>query len=105
MYKTDMEISGPIGEVVHLDVEVDLILTRASTLPSGVWGRPELYDLGGGPEFEISGIRVIGGTVEKPVIKLFTVREFEAFFPLGERILDNAFEWAMEREEQFHEYD
>lgn len=104
-YELPIDLIGGSDDDKALDVEIDLRIIANSVAPSGMYGGPpECYDPGSGAEFEIDEIRVIGGTPEKPVTMKFTPQQFEAFFPTGEAILDQAFERASNNEGDFCEY-
>jgi hypothetical protein len=103
-YETEVIIFDHEGnEVASHPLTVEIELVTPSTAPSGMYGPPEFYDPGDGPEFDILSFEIFVGNDRRgsPININLTPEEYEGLFPQHQQAAQNAIEWAQDHERDF----
>lgn len=95
----DPDLSG-VEDPVTVVLEMELTCTQHGEAPSGMFGPPEYYDPGCGPEFDLDEVRILLGEGKdgKPIGDIvLKAKQFDALFgTVAERLFESACDAASE---------
>ena len=98
IYETEIELMPDlkgIDDPIVVSLALELTCSQRSEAPSGMFGPPEFYDPGSGPEFDLDKVRIEFGQDDKGKVipdLILKPAQFDAMF--GKELSDKLFEEA-----------